>query len=370
MKLPRNAQIWLGPYLRQRISRPLVELSTEHPVSRVWLCMADHYEPFWNRVDFAVARQRVALWREKWPIIAASAPPDSAQSPPKYTFFYPEEEYHPELLNELAALTQMGLGDVEVHIHHDRDGRSAFIRKVQTFCRVLHEQHGLLRERSGVLRFGFIHGNWALDNSLPGGKWCGLNDEIQILRDLGCYADFTMPSGDSPSQARTLNSIYWCTDDPERPKSYDGGRPVTIGGGVEGDLMMITGPFGLRWRGRLTPRMEFAEIAVNDPASEYRVRRWFDLGPRIGSDLFLKLHSHGTQERNSAALLGGGLADLFRFLPAESRRRRCELRYVTAWEMYCAIEAIRLRLDPVHAVQEEREGAQGVRGKRHGVSND
>ena len=38
-------------------------------------------------------------------------------------------------------------------------------------------------------RFGFIHGNWCLDNSRADGRWCGLNNELILLRELGCYAD-------------------------------------------------------------------------------------------------------------------------------------------------------------------------------------
>jgi hypothetical protein len=53
-------------------------------------------------------------------------------------------------------------------------------------------------QKKQTIRFGFIHGNWALDNSLPHGKSCGLDSEIALLRDLGCYGDFTMPSGASP----------------------------------------------------------------------------------------------------------------------------------------------------------------------------
>ena len=33
--------------------------------------------------------------------------------------------------------------------------------------------------------------------SLPDGRWCGLNNELILLRDLGCYADFTLPSAPS-----------------------------------------------------------------------------------------------------------------------------------------------------------------------------
>jgi hypothetical protein len=351
MKLPRNAQIWAMPYVEQRL-RSLV--SGRRKIERAWICIADHFEPMWEHADLSTARERVARWRKDWPKIAEAAPKDSRGGMPQYTFFYPEEEYRPELLTPLAELKRSGIGDVEVHIHHDRDGREEFIRRIRSFSHILHEQHGLLRERDGQLRFGFIHGNWALDNSLPGGQWCGLNDEIQILRDLGCYADFTMPSGNSPSQARLLNTIYWCVDDPDLPKSYDNGTPIVPGGAVEGDLMMITGPFGLRWVERLTPRMEIGELAANDPPSPYRTRRWFELAPVIGTDLFIKLHTHGSQDRNSGLLLGRGLRDLFTFLAGEAQRRGCKLYYVTAWEMFLVVDAIRQRLDPVEAIASAR----------------
>lgn len=211
-------------------------------------------------------------------------------------------------------------------------------------------EHGLLRKRNGKLTFGFIHGNWALDNSNPDGRWCGLNDEIRILRDLGCYADFTMPSGDSPTQARMVNSIYYCNGDPHRPKSYDEGVPVTPGGG-EGDLLIVSGPLGMRWRDRLLPRLETGELRFGNVATPYRVRRWVDLSPRIGTDSFIKLFTHGAQERNSSALLGGVLESGFNLLVEEAARRGCSVHFVSAWQMYLAIEAIRLRRDPVAAVQ-------------------
>jgi len=355
MKLPRNADIWVMPYLEQRLK---TFLSSKRKIRRAWICVADHYEPMWHNADITTAHKRVARWIEKWPRIAETAPKDAQGGLPQYTFFYPEEQYCRELLVELAEMQRAGVADVELHIHHDRDGRDQFIRRIRTFCHLLHEQHGLLRERNGQLRFGFIHGNWALDNSLPNGQWCGLNDEIQILRDLGCYADFTMPSGNSPSQSRLLNSIYWCIDDPACPKSYDEGIAVGPGTDVEGDLLMITGPFGLRWTERLTPKMEIGALTADDPASPYRTRRWFELAPMIGNDLFIKLHTHGAQERNSSLLLEGGLRDLFIFVAEEACHRGCKLYYATAWEMFLAVDAIRRGHDPVQVIAAERTDAR------------
>lgn len=333
VRLPRHAELWLPGYLRSRLRRVL----DRTPTKTVWLTIADHFEPFWRGADPKQARNRVRLWRERWPEIARRHS-DSTGRPPVYTFFYPEEEYRPELLDALAELAAMRLADVEVHIHHDGEGEQNFLDRISGFLETLRLRHGLLRTRQGKTVFGFIHGNFALDNSMPDGRWCGLNNEITLLARLGCYADFTMPSAPWPSQARMVNVIYWVTDDPDRPKSYDRGLPVRPGVASGGDLLMIPGPLGLRWRDRWRPRLETGEIASYDPVTPYRVRRWLAIAPRVGGEVFLKLHTHGAQERNADLLLGGGLDRLFQLLAQECRGRGWQLRFVSAWGMREAVE--------------------------------
>jgi hypothetical protein len=352
MKLIRNSQIWGPGYIEQRLRR--ITNRAVPPVERMWVSVTDHYEPMCGGADLRIAQSRVALWRSAWPEIARRCKRDSADNSPCYTFFFPEEEYNPTLVEPLAEMVRDGIADVEVHLHHDGEGRQNFVDRIGRFCERLHKVHGLLRERNGKLAFGFIHGNWALDNSRPDGRWCGLNNEILILRDLGCYADFTMPSGDSPTQARLVNTIYWCTDDPDRPKSYDDGAQVTIGGGIEGDLLMIPGPLGVRWRDRLLPRLETGELSGGDVATPYRIKRWVELAPRLGADSFIKLYAHGAQERNSSVLLRNGLESAFELLVGEANRRNCAVYFVSAWQMYIAIEAIRRCLDPVSTVHNLR----------------
>ena len=138
-----------------------------------------------------------------------------------------------------------------------------------------------------------------------------------------------------------MNQIYWCTNHPDNlPKSYDHGIEATVGGGRRGDLLMITGPVGLRAGGRMLLRLETGEIAGYDPPTPSRIRRWFDLAPTIGDDLFLKLYTHGAQERNLEPLLGGGLGNLFRWLAEEAEQRGIEIHWATAWQMYQAADAL------------------------------
>lgn len=336
MQIPYCADIWLGSYLRDRLSH-FTRTNACRP-TRAWVAITDHFEPFWRQCDTDQARTRVAEWHSRWPKIA-DRHRDSRGTPAQYSFFYPEEEYRPELLDQLAEITRAGYGDVEIHLHHDGEGEADFVERMDRFKRVLFERHGLLRKLDGEISFGFIHGNWALDNSRPDGRWCGLNNEIQLLRSLGCYADFTMPCGLMPMQTRLLNTIYWATDDPTRPKSYDTGIAVMPGHLGSGDLLMIPGPFGLRWRGRWKPSLEIGELASYNLPTPERVARWLDLAPRIGGDIFIKLFGHGGQEKNMNSLLQGGLDLLFTELARQCGERGLELCHATAWRMYQAVRA-------------------------------
>lgn len=289
------------------------------------------------------ALDRVHRWQVEWPRIADAAPRDAGGKRPRYSFFYPQEEYRAELLEPLAVMTREGIGDVEVHIHHDHETPEGFRQKIQTFCRQLRDDHGLLNDHNGRAMFGFIHGNWALDNSRPDGKWCGLPNEISLLHELGCYADFTMPSLPSDTQSRIVNQVYWCSGAPGQSKSFDRGVEATVGGGAHGDLLMITGPLGLRYRERIVPRMETGEIAAYDLPTKYRVKRWLDLAPRVGDDIFLKLYTHGAREDNAAALLGtaakvGGLELMFQWLHEAAVERGIELHWASAFEMFRAVD--------------------------------
>ncbi len=339
--LTRNPHLWLPSYLLTRWRR-----RGEARPRHAWVAIADHFEPGWKGADPGTARERVARWSNAWPTIADQHR-DATGRRPLYTFFFPQEEYRAELLDPLAAMTTEEIGDVEVHIHHDGGGVQEFVDRMSGFVDVLRRRHGLLREVAGRPVFGFIHGNWALDNARPDGRWCGLNNELTLLRDLGCYADFTLPAAPDPSQAGPVNQIFTAIDDPARPRSHDRGTPVLPGAPTRGDLTLIPGPLALRWgKGRLLPRLETGELAANNLPSPERARLWLARAPRIGEHVFVKLFAHGAQERNAAALLAGGLVALFESLRAECLRIGAALHYVSTWEMWQVVENLRKREDP------------------------
>jgi hypothetical protein len=338
----RNMQIWLWSYLRRRPPAP----PADGPI-HVMFCFVDHFEPNWGRVDLATQRARVDRWCREYRALAGRHR-DADGRCPQHSFFYPEEEYLEEHLDKLAALCAEGYGEIEIHLHHDNDTPDNFIATIDRFNTLLHERHGALPRdpKTGRLRFGFIHGNWCLDNSRADGRWCGINNELVLLRDLGCYADFTLPSAPGDTQTRMVNAIYYATDDPARPKSHDTGTPVRVGGRPSGDLMIVQGPLGLNWRERrfgLVPRIENADVRRGCPPTPARVDHWVRTGIHVQGRpewVFVKVHTHGTQERDMDTLLGAAADAMHTHLErAYNDGRRYVLHYVTARETYNIIKA-------------------------------
>ena len=350
----RSLDIWLPAYLGQAL-RPRPAPAPDRPLT-IYITLADHFEPFWNQADRGTALARLRAWEEGLPRLCQDLA-DSRGRPPQHCFFYPLEDYDPEVLDRLAALCSQGLGEVEVHLHHQGETSAELEDKLAGYAELLHRRHGLLRTdpAGGGVVYGFIHGNWALDNSRPDGLWCGVNDELRVLRRSGCYADFTLPSAPSPTQTRIINSIYYATDDPLRPKSHDQGRPAQVGLPPSGDLLLVQGVLALNWRRRkygLLPRLEDSDLGVHRPPWPERIPLWFRFAPSVrGAEQvrFLKLSCHGAPEHHHQTLLGETARRFWRkLLEGYDDGRRYQIRFATCWEMVQVIHALERgeELDP------------------------
>jgi hypothetical protein len=336
----KNVHLWLASYIAQSPRRREPFAKPTH----IFFCIADHFEPLWHGASREQGLERVKFWHENYPRFAKNFR-DADGRPPQHTFFYPAEEYRSEFLELLAKLCAAGYGEVEIQIHHDNDTPEGLREKLETFKKQLAEHGFLARDRQNRVRFGFVHGNWALDNSRRDGRWCGVNTELRVLRDAGCYADFTLPSAPSDTQTRKINSIYYAADD-ERPKSHDDGIDAVVGGQPVGDLLLVQGPLALNWRNRkwgIFPRIEAGEIAAESPPSANRAQIW--VNQRIGVAgkrdwVFIKLHTHGTQERNFPAILGEPARQMHGFLREKfNDGRNFVLHYVTAREVANLVRA-------------------------------
>ena len=335
---------WLLTYILQTPKR---RAPSQGQDVHLLLCIADHFEPGLGRASSEVASDRVRQWTENYPRLFEQFR-DSDGKPPRHTFFYPLEMYQAAEVDALADLCRQGYGEVEVHLHHDNDNASALRERLNSYKELLAARHGLLaRDRkTGELRYGFIHGNWALDNSHPDGCRCGVNNELDILRETGCYADFTMPSAPDPTQTRTINSIYYAVDDPAKPKSHDRGVPVGKGTVPSNGLMLIQGPLVLDWGRRkwgLVPRIENGCIQSNQPATTERLPAWLNASVQVPGRpdwYFVKLHTHGAPEWNQKVLLGEPMVHFHRDLASHARNdANFQFHYVTAREMYNLVRA-------------------------------
>jgi hypothetical protein len=332
----RGLDRWLPAYLTTRRPAPV----PGEPVD-VLIAVCDHYEPKRGNVPPARSRARVQQWVDEYPRLFDRFR-DSDGLPPRYSFFYPADEYEPEYLDMLAGLCRRGYGEVEVHLHHDNDTAENLRQTLLDFKRTLAERHGLLsRDReTGEVAYGFIHGNWALDNARCDGRWCGVNNELDVLRETGCYADFTLPSFPSETQTRKVNSVYWAVDDPARPKSHDTGVDLGAGPRPANGLLMIQGPLLPDWGRRkwgVVPKVENACLQNSQPPSMTRLNLWLRARVNVPARpnwLFVKLHTHGVNEPNQDVLLGEPMVRFHEALKERAARDPMfRFHYVTAREM-------------------------------------
>jgi hypothetical protein len=246
-------------------------------------------------------------------------------------------------------MCRKGLGEIELHFHHNRvepfpDTEATFRVKISNALRSF-SRFGIFPVQDGKARFSFIHGDWALDNS-RGDKFCGINNELEVLSSLGCYADFTFPAL-YESQPAMINKIFYANEDPLRPKSYNIGQEVSVGSRQGERIMIIQGPLGIRARGissRFLPAIEWADIANSNPPTCRRVDFWINTAIAVkGREdfVFVKLHTHGAWEGCSQAMFAGPMDDMLNYLETRyNDRSRYFLHYVTAREMYNCIKAL------------------------------
>ena len=209
--------------LRQALQRP------SGPVD-LFLCLVDHFEPQVGRPPADVAQERLDDWLVRYPQVSGQHR-DWDGRHPAHSFFYPWDEYEAGEFPRLAELCAAGWGEVEIHLHHENDTDATLREKFRAAIDMFRGFGALSQWPDGRPAWGFIHGNWALDNSRVenGRNFCGVNNELTVLLEEGCYADFTFPAWQHVAQPRLTNAIYYATDDPHLPKSYESGIPARVG---------------------------------------------------------------------------------------------------------------------------------------------
>lgn len=344
--LPRKlaALKWLPSYLFQRITRA-------HARGRVHLifALADHFEPAIvpgdgrARAPLAEQNRRVAWWCAEYPKGLGNYR-DVDGHGFAHTYFFPAEQYEREQVDMLADHCRSGWGEIEIHLHHGVDAPDTAAntyRQILEFRDVLVARHGALcfLDGSGSPRYAFVHGNFALANSAQGYA-CGVDNEMQILADTGCYADMSMPAAAfHPAQIAKINSLYECGRSLDSRAPHRTGRNLRVGRMPAIFPLNVQGPLLLdfdRQARNGVMRVENAALTAANPPSLRRLRLWKKAAITVQGRpdwIFIKLHCHSMDATQQNSVIGEAMCRFLTDLLNGAAERQEIIHFATAREM-------------------------------------
>jgi hypothetical protein len=187
--------------------------------------------------------------------------------------------------------------------------------------------------------YAFVHGNFALANSAAG-KFCGVDSEIQILGETGCYADLSMPSSVwHPAQIATINSIYECALPLDRAAPHRQGNDLVAGHRPETLPVIVQGPLVTDARRSLRsgrPVLENGAITGANPPTMHRFSLWKQAKIRVLGRpdwLFIKVFCHSMNPTQKDSVIGDSFRKFLGELVGGAPDRKETLHFVAAREM-------------------------------------
>jgi hypothetical protein len=343
-----NCLQWLPAYGWQRIVRRRSP-PRNHSVHLI-IALADHFEPAImpaasgaTYAEREEPERRVEEWCREYPKRFEDLR-DADGYPFRHTYFYPAEQYEKSHLERLAEHCLNGWGEVEVHLHHGVESPDTAENTRQTLNRFRDAlvRHGCLSrwQDEEQPRYAFVHGNWALANS-ANNNYCGVDEEMRILSETGCYADLTLPSAPHPAQISKINSLYECLLPLDERAPHRRGRALHRGQMPQTFPLIIQGPLGLNFSrsgGSFSlPRIENSALTAAYPPTMHRLRLWREAAIRVEEKpdwIFIKLYCHGMNPVDKEAMLGSLIQGFLKELIADaSRGDQYRVHFTTAREM-------------------------------------
>lgn len=279
--------------------------------------IANHFEPSWSENGLLASEAQRRRLDDYYRLArkTGEAVRDADGTKFRHTNFYPAEQYDFQILEKLAEMQSEGLGETEIHLHHGvekPDTAENLSKSLIDFRDCLSEEHKLLSrfDDESQPKYAFVHGNLALANSC-GGRFCGVDEEMQILRDTGCYADMTLPSAPDQSQVRMINQIYECGLPLTEKVPHWKGSAVKVFGNQPQLPLIFTGPLVFNWTRRIkgfpVPRIDDGALVYNQPMDVARLKRWLSANITVKGRtdwIFVKLYCHGFFDRDQPACIG------------------------------------------------------------------
>jgi hypothetical protein len=320
-----RADIWIGHYLLQRQEK----IDPSQPLDVCFL-FVDHFEPDWGGASLDEQIRRVKQWQSTYER-AISGHADSDGRCPQHTWFSPVALTDPAAMAVQAAWPGRGWGEIEYHLHHDPRMDAAQVREQ------IRRDIETLQEYGAVPngRYGFVHGMYALAAGDP--CYCKAIDEIDVLVETGCYADYTFGAIGTPAQPRQVNSIYYARSN-GRAKSYDSGPIAEVGRAHQG-LLIIAGPM---WCGLSRRVLDDAELTPGYPPHPRRIQRWLAAHVHVKGRpncVFIGVHSHTAPDAFQRLLLADRMPALWSALEERFKGENTRLHYITAREAYNIVKA-------------------------------
>jgi hypothetical protein len=333
---------WIPAYLKQRLTRTSPRGSVH-----LILAIADHFEPAIvpgdgsARTSYYEQERRLDWWCRDYPR-AIGLWRDDEGSALRHTYFYPAEQYDKALVGQLAEHCHSGWGEIEIHLHHgmeEPDTAENTRRQLVQFRDTLAFDHGCLAYEggSGAPRYAFVHGNFAIANS-AGGYGCGVDNEMEILAETGCYADLTLPTSTfHPAQIAKINSLYECGLPLGQRAPHRKGRDLRRGLFPRIFPIILQGPLLIDFDPSCGfGRFENGALTRANPPSLHRMRLWKRAAICVLGKpdwVFIKLHCHGMDPGSKETLFGAPMQKFLRELVERAPQRNEALHFVTAREM-------------------------------------
>jgi len=337
---------WLARYPWSRTKSFFEKTAFEK--KHIIITVANHFEPGWSEDGVLGHKAQLERLRayHKMARATGAAVTDADGTKYRHTNFYPAEQYHAEILEHLADMQSEGLGEVEVHLHHgvERPDSAENLRQTLVdFRDTLAERHKCLSrmDGAGMPMYAFVHGNLALANS-SGGRFCGVDNEMEILRDTGCFADMTLPSAPEQSQVAVINQIYECGLPLSESVPHRRGNRVSANGKEILLPLIFTGPLVFNWTRRINglpiPRIDDGALTANQPLDTSRFNRWRSANVTVAgkSDwVFVKLYCHGFFDADRSSCIGDDAKRFFSSIVEESERTGAfKVHFATAREAF------------------------------------
>jgi hypothetical protein len=342
---------WLVRYPFWRTGERLRRWTAGAGVRHLIFIIANHYEPSWSprRGELDTLPNQLKKV-ERWCRAArrtGDAVRDADGAAFQHTHYFPGEQYHPALLEQLAELQAGGYGEVEIHWHHGvkaPDTSANFRAQLTEFRDVLAEQHGCLGrfadEADQQPKYSFVHGNFALANS-RGGFACGVDDEMRILQETGCVSDLTLPSFPWPSQVPQINDLYECGHTLDHPVPHRSGPSLQVGRQLSLPVL-LTGPLVFDWsrrkRGVPVPRIEDGVLTANCTFNRTRFDLWRSANIAVTGRpewVFVKLYCHGFFPGDEDATVGATARQFWtEMLELAERSQQFKIHFTSAREAF------------------------------------